>query len=219
MAARRRRPFAPDGSGGYRLQLRRVERDLLQRLPAQALALIDEEHPSTVALFPTAYPDDPEAEAEFRRSVGPELLQGRRQALQTLVATADRAMLGEGELEGWLQALEVLRLVLGSQLQVHQDMAEPPPGDPRAPVFAVYQYLSALQDEAVQVLAEALAEVPDDEEDRLALLEHDLLARLAEGDERFGWSGATTAGGPVGDDRTGDDPIGDDRPAEGGDGR
>lgn len=197
--AARRRPFTPDGSGGYRLQLRRVERDLLQRLPTQALALIDDGHPSTRPLFPTAYPDDPEAETEFRRSAGPELLEARRQALQTLAATVDRAALGEEELERWLQALEVLRLVLGTQLQVHEEMAEPPVGDPRAPVFAVYQYLSALQDEAVQVLAESLPEVPDDEEDRLALIEQDLLLRLAEDDERFGWSEGTGGGGAGGE--------------------
>ena len=164
--AARRRPFTPDGSGGYRLQLRRVERDLLQRLPTQALALIDDGHPSTRPLFPTAYPDDPEAETEFRRSAGPELLEARRQALQTLAATVDRAALGEEELERWLQALEVLRLVLGTQLQITEetDIGEPDPADPRSMHLALYGYLSALQDEAVQALSGLLPAVPDDDD-------------------------------------------------------
>lgn len=175
---RERRPFTPDGSGRYRLQFRRIERDLLQRLPGQALGLIDARHESTRRLFPIAYTTDQAAEAEYQRSMGTELLAARRHALETLAATAARPTIDAAQLELWLQALEALRLVLGTQLDVSEDMVEPDPTDPGAPAFAVYQYLSALQDEAVQVLSAGLPHVEDDEDALLDL--------LGDGGELFG---------------------------------
>lgn len=209
--ARERRPFTPDGAGGYRLHFRRIERDLLQRLPRQALGLIEERHESTRRLFPVAYTVDPQADAEYQRSMGAELLAGRRHALETLADTAGREGIDGEQLELWLQAIEALRLVLGTQLDVSEDMAEPGPLDPRAPAFAVYQYLSALQDEAVGVLSERLPAVEDAEEELLALLaDDDVLGSLAF-EELWGHEpGGPHPGEPGGPDPGGPDPGGPD---------
>jgi hypothetical protein len=50
----------------------------------------------------------------------------------------------------------VLRLLLGTQLDVSEDFTEIEPGDPREDQFTVYQYLSMLQNEIVDTLADAL---------------------------------------------------------------
>jgi hypothetical protein len=55
-------------------------------------------------------------------------------------------------------ALNDLRLVLGTRLEVSEDMDEEPfaPDDPRASAFAVYRYLSELQWMVVEALSAAL---------------------------------------------------------------
>jgi hypothetical protein len=160
-----RPPFRDDGNGAFRVQLRRIERDLLRRLPGQALAMMEDRHPATSRLFPVAYVDDPVAEAEYQQTVGASLLDGRRRSLDALAATADAQVLDVEQLHQWIDGLETLRLVLGTLLDVTEDAVAPPPGDTRAELFAVYQYLSALQDEAVTAATTALPEVADDLDD------------------------------------------------------
>lgn len=154
----RARHFVPDGAGGFRPQLRRLERAILADLPGRTLALVDQGHPATGRLFPAAYPEDPQADAEYRRATLDELLESRRVALRTLQEGLGKKSIGAEELEIWVAAFETLRLVLGTQLQVEEDMELPPPEDPRAAPFALYQFLSLLQDEAVQALTGLLPE-------------------------------------------------------------
>ena len=69
-----------------------------------------------------------------------------------------RSDLDEAQLEAWLGALESLRLVLGTQLDVTEETyaAELDPDDPSAPALALYGYLSWLQEQAVEALAAGL---------------------------------------------------------------
>jgi hypothetical protein len=168
-----RRRFVRDHEGRVRPGLDRAARELLQALPRQAQTLLEHDHASAARLFPVAYPDDEVAEAEYREMMGSQLLQQHQQALDTLATTADSVSLDDDELHLWLDALEVLRLVLGTQLDVSEEMAEIDPTDPQAQQFAVYQYLSILQSEIVDTLAEALPEVEGDDFDDLAEL-HEL---------------------------------------------
>ena len=50
-------------------------------------------------------------------------------------------------------------VVLGTRIDVSEDMAEPEGDDPRLPEFALYQLLSVLQEAIIEVLA---AELPVD---------------------------------------------------------
>ncbi len=159
----RRRRFAPDGRGRFRVQLRAQERQLLSRLPGEALAMVDGDAPAARRLFPVAYPHDDASEDEYRRAVGPELVRARRDALQALAATASQPVIDEGQLGQWLAALETLRLLLGTQLDVSEDMALPAPGDPRTAPLALYHYLSSVQDDAVEALAALLPPGGDDD--------------------------------------------------------
>ena len=140
--------------GDFRLRLSRQERELLRTLPRELGSLLasDPADPALRRLFPPAYPDDDEGEAEYRRLMDGELLEGRRAALRVLEETADRERLREDELEAWLGAVNDLRLVLGTRLGVTEELYEREldPRDPRAPELAVYTYLTWLQEQLVE---------------------------------------------------------------------
>jgi hypothetical protein len=150
-----RRRIERTRGGDIRLRLPPDERALLRSLPAQLRRLLDEapEDPSLERLFPPAY-DDADSEQEYRRLMGDELLDGRRRSLQVVQETLDQDRLSSEQAQAWLTALNDLRLVLGTRLDVSEDslLAGLRAGDPRAPELAVYAYLSWLQEELVEAL-------------------------------------------------------------------
>ena len=153
-----RRRFSRDRQGRIHPGLEAPERNLLRVLPEQARELVDHDEPSAQRLFPVAYPDNAAAQAEYGEMMGTQLLEHHHHALDVLSATIDAPTVDEDDLQGWLGALEVLRLVLGTQLDVSEDFAGVDPDDPRADQFTVYQYLSMLQGEIIEALADALPE-------------------------------------------------------------
>jgi len=152
-----RRHFRRTRDGSYRLRLSPPERELLRRLPAELeVRLRAPEDPDLRRLFPAAY-DDVESQAEYEDLVGGELLDGRRHALATIRETAARDRLEPEEAESWLTGLNALRLVLGTRLDVRDDTApDLDPSSPRAQEWAVYLYLSWLQEQLVEEMSGAL---------------------------------------------------------------
>jgi hypothetical protein len=150
-----RRRIERTRGGDIRLRLPREERDLLRGLPTQLRRLLVEapDDPSLERLFPPAY-DDTESEQEYRRLMGDELLEGRRRALWVVEQTLDQDRLSGEQAQAWLTALNDLRLVLGTHLDVRDDtlLGDVRPDDPRAPELAVYGYLSWLQEQLVEAL-------------------------------------------------------------------
>jgi Domain of unknown function (DUF2017) len=88
-----------------------------------------------------------------------ELLAGRRQALATLERTAGAKRLDDDEAQAWLTALNDLRLVLGTRLDVTEDLslATLSPEQPRSREYALYAYLSWLQEQLIQALTAGLS--------------------------------------------------------------
>ena len=146
-----------DGKGGYRLRLPEEEREVLRSLPAQLRALLETGDASLERLFPPAYEDE-EANAEYGSLVHDGLLAQKLAALAVVEQTVDADRIDEAQLTAWLGALESLRLVLGSQLDVSEATytEELDERDPRAPALALYGYLSWLQEQAVAALAAGL---------------------------------------------------------------
>jgi hypothetical protein len=136
--------------------LEEPEQKLLAILPGQVLELLEQEDASTARIFPVAYTDDAKAEADYKEMMGAQLLQQHQRALDTMAATAAAATIDETEIHQWLDAVEVLRLVFGTQLDVSEDGADIDDADPRIDQFTVYHYLSMLQEEIVEALADAL---------------------------------------------------------------
>lgn len=143
--------------GDFELRLPAGERDLLRSLPGQLEELLD--HPDTDdlrRLFPPAYTEDTDSEHDYRSLMQEDLVDGHRKALETMAATVDATRLDEEQLAGWLGALNDLRLVLGTRLDVAEEQRPLAPDDPRAPAMALYGYLTWLQQQVVEALAEAL---------------------------------------------------------------
>jgi hypothetical protein len=150
-------PFRRTRKQDFTLKLSPDERELLRSLPAQLIELLGTDDPALHRLFPPAYgrDEDVELEAEYRRLMGNDLLERHKASLDLMATTADRDRLTEDELHGWLTALNNLRLVLGTRLDVTEDLDPSSIGesDPRHPAFALYHYLTWLQDEAVTALS------------------------------------------------------------------
>lgn len=145
-AVRRRR------NGTYHVQLPTEERAVLRRAATELLdSLEDADNVGVQRLFPAAHRDDPVGDAEFHLRRHDDLMAGRRAALATFLETADDEQLGEDQLQCWLTSLNDLRLVLGTQLDVTEDMNDIVPPDPRAPRYALYVYLGAV----VEMLVDA----------------------------------------------------------------
>jgi hypothetical protein len=146
-------PIGRNRDGTYKLRLRAEERDLLRTLPAQLLGLFGSGDPSLRRLFPPAYTDDVEREAEYQRFMADDLEARHRSTLETLANTADNPTLTVDELNDWAGALNDLRLVLGTRIDVQEDMVDIDDDDPAAPAFHLYGYLTYLQGEVIEALA------------------------------------------------------------------
>lgn len=146
------------GSGRYRITLPEAEQDLLRTLVPQLRDLLTTDDPSLTRLFPTAYADDPERDAGYHAMVRDELLERRFAALDALEGTIDGGEVDEAALSAWMRSLNDLRLVLGTRLDVSEDddPATLDPDDPRAPAWAIYHYLGALQGMVVDALTQDL---------------------------------------------------------------
>ena len=142
----------------YRLRLSTEERELLRTLPRQLRDLLGTDDPALRRLFPPAYRDDPQRQAEYEGLVSPELSRERLDALAAMERTIDATELTEEEVTAWLTAVNDLRLVLGTRLDVTEELSEDglPEDDPRAPAFVVFVYLGRLEEDIVQALASGL---------------------------------------------------------------
>ena len=154
------RRVARRADGHFDLDLPPEERTLLRSLPASMRLALTEgtpaDDPGLARLNPKAYPADDELEAEYRDLIDNELDAGRLAALDTLEATADAPTLDENEMEAWMRAINDTRLLLGTRLAVTEDPAsrEVPDDHPDAQAIAVYDYLSGLEEQLVEALAD-----------------------------------------------------------------
>ena len=149
-----RRRIKRQRDGTFSLRLPDPERDILRQLPGELRQLLDsDDDPSLRRLFPPAYTDDVVKDAEYQMLMRRELLDRHRASLEVVERTIDAEVLSEDELSAWMAALNQLRLVLGTRLDVTEDMEEPSDDDPTAPAYALYAYLSFLQDQVVSALS------------------------------------------------------------------
>jgi hypothetical protein len=160
VARRRRRalPFEPVGDGTFRVGLEPEERSLLTDLPQQLKSLLETaDEASTRRLFPPAYhqADDAEREAEFKHYMRDELLASKLGAMEVLQHKAEADVLSEAEMVSWMSAINDIRLVLGTQLDVYEglDLEDLTDDDPRLPAFSVYSWLSGILEVIVHRLA------------------------------------------------------------------
>lgn len=157
MARRRRGPVERRGDR-FRLHLSDDERAVVGRLVAELRDLLCTTSPDDarlVRLFPTAYHDDPERDAEYQRLMRDELVGSRLEALATVERALDAGELDEAELHQLMQSVNAVRLVLGTLLDIGED--DDPDlvsdADPLAAELHLYHYLSWLLDATVRALS------------------------------------------------------------------
>ncbi len=167
------RRIRADHHGGFQLRLPRAERQLLRQVPDELAALLTSLDTQAGAaaspvpkelqrLFPVAHPRDAAEEADYVAISRGELLRHHPEALATLERTIDATTLSAAELEAWLAALNDLRLVIGTGLDVTEDHVVPGTEDPDYPRWMCYGYLSFLVAELVEALTGELGSPTDD---------------------------------------------------------
>jgi len=151
-----RRLIRRDGDGRYRLNLSGDDREVLRQFVPQFTALLDEpSQPALRRLFPPAYTEDAFAEhqEEYQRLMQEDLVERHRAELELVVSTASAESLSEEELLAWSRALNSIRLVLGTLLDVSEDDV---PGEPNSPEEALYRWLTYVLGEAIDALERSL---------------------------------------------------------------
>ena len=156
---RRVRRTGPDR---YAVRLAPEERALLAALAGDLRSVLEEttDEPHLRRLFPTAYNEDPERDREYQQLARDELLSRRLAALDATIATAEAEELDAAGLGAWMGAINDLRLVIGTALDVSEDDGPFDRADPRAGDRAVYAHLTGLLDDVVDALADGLPDAP-----------------------------------------------------------
>jgi hypothetical protein len=128
--------------------------------------------PVLARLFPTAYPGDAEASAEFRRFTEGTLRDGKANAAIAIIDGLEEAglptelteeglmidvELSEPEAETWMRSFTDLRLALATRLGVEEGdedvWAAMPDDDPRAQAHHIYDWVGYLQETLVHALS------------------------------------------------------------------
>jgi hypothetical protein len=128
--------------------------------------------PVLARLFPTAYTQDEEAAAEFRRFTEGTLRDNKASAAVLVIETLEEAglpdQLGDEDITvdveldhdaavTWMKSFTDIRLALGTRLGVEEDDEELwlalPDDDPRAHVYDIYQWVGYLQETLVEAIS------------------------------------------------------------------
>lgn len=153
-----RRHIRPAGGGSFDVKLPDGERDVLRQVLPQLRAALEgdaDADPAFKRLFPVAYADDPEREAEYRAMVGDEITAKRLAQIDTVLATIGSTRITEEELLAWMGAVNDLRLVLGTRLDVSEetDLTTVDDDSPDAAAYGLYGYLGWLLELCVDAVA------------------------------------------------------------------
>ncbi|TIC81585.1 DUF2017 domain-containing protein [Nocardioides sp. GY 10127] len=148
------------------------DRDPLEALLDFGGPTTEPDDPVLARLFPTAYPDDEEAAADFRRFTENGLREGKARAASAIIDGLEDAglpadldeddrltidvELDEPGAQLWLRSFTDLRLALAVRLGVEEDDEEYwdslPEDDPRARAHDVYEWVGGLQETLVHAL-------------------------------------------------------------------
>ena len=145
-------PPVEEVEGGYRVNLGRIEQRVLHQTLDDLRELLTERDESTRRLFPRAHADDPALEAEYQQLVGDDLARSQLEAIGVVERTLDGTTVDRDELEQWMRSVNAVRLVLGTQVDVTEDMDPPGPDDPDYAAFGVYEFLTELLAWIIEVL-------------------------------------------------------------------
>jgi hypothetical protein len=139
-----KRMFAPTKQGAVKVRVEDGLRTLVGSLTDQLReVLLVDDTDELRRLYPTAYPDDAELQAEFDGIVHDQLLMSRLDAIDVVEATLNHDELTVDQADAWLTTINQIRLVLGTRLDVgEEDDPVIDEDDERAPAQMIYQVMS-----------------------------------------------------------------------------
>jgi hypothetical protein len=168
--------FTVESDGTVTARFDVAEIALIGELSTQLTELLTErsdDDPALQRILPDAYPDDPEASAEFRRFTADGLVERKLANASALLASIGSATAAESAVAGtastststnggvatlrldpptvqaWLRSIGDLRLTIATRLGIEQDGDEGSPDDPMADL---YDWLGYLQGSLVDVV-------------------------------------------------------------------
>ena len=167
-----------DGGARFRLNFDPDERDFLVHLLAELKDLLtsdetEQSAPLLHRLFPPAFHDDPEKEAEYQRLMREELVASRVAAIDSVTAllspaedddengaaeSAARApsiTLSAAETMAFMQSLNAIRLVLGTMLNITDDESSDEAEERDSYEFGLYDHLGWILEFTVRALSGA----------------------------------------------------------------
>jgi hypothetical protein len=154
--------FSRRRDGSIETRLSTAEQQLLVSIAAQMRDRImqEEADPALRRLFPPAYEEDAEAQAEFAGLTSDDLREGKLRAIDAVVRAfesgkARKQALGLEQAEQLLSVLNDARLTIGTELDVTEEMNVPTGlGEQEAARFHIYSYLVWLEEQLVEALDE-----------------------------------------------------------------
>lgn len=139
--------------GSYTFNMGAEERDVLQSLMPQLRDLITDRDSTAWRLFPNAYQDDKDKAAEYEDMVGKDLRDRRLESIEIVENTLTAESLSQEELNAWMGAVNDLRLVLGTRLDVTEESEMSDYNtDTAQMLFSIYAYLGYVLEEIVSVI-------------------------------------------------------------------
>ncbi len=112
------------------------------------------EDPALARLFPDGYSDDEHASADFRRFTEQDLRAQKQAALATVQGTlsgwSGKVSITSQQAQDWLKAINDLRLVLGTRLEITDEVETDFEAD--EPGIHLYNYLTYLQGTLIDAL-------------------------------------------------------------------
>jgi len=145
---------------GYTLHLGKDEREVVTRLLAELRTMQSDPDAAeaTARLYPVVHPDRPDQEDEYQRLMRSELIESRSAGIDTAIEVLSRpgrkVTLSESELLAFSRAINSVRLVLGTILEVTEDDdLDAPPELTDSPEYQLYAYLSYILDASITALS------------------------------------------------------------------
>lgn len=151
-------PVESLGDGIFRINLSEDERETMLRFVDQLEEVLAAEQtdPRVRRLFPTAYHENPDLDAEYQGYMRDELSQSRASSIATVrEVLGSEGPISESQLYAFMMVLNSLRLVLGTLLGVSEDedTDDIEEDDPTFGQAQLYGYLGWLLEWTVDTLS------------------------------------------------------------------
>ena len=148
--------FRRNGDGSFSITIPQQERQLLEQLIPQMRELIESHDQLAWRLFPNPYPDHEKAADDYAEMIGDDLAERHLAALSIVEETLESKRLEEDQMGAWMSAVNDLRLVIGTRLEVDEETEIDDYVDEiDQSLFLTYSYLGIMLDRIVQAVSGA----------------------------------------------------------------